>query len=118
MCYNALDRHVLAGLGQRIALHWEGNDEGQHEAVTYGQLHARVCQLANYLASVGVVEGDRVLVYLPMRLELPIAMLACARLGAMHSVVFGGFSDDAVAQRIIDCKPRVVITTGAVRRGA
>lgn len=79
MCYNALDRHVAAGLGERVALYWEGNDEGDCEAVTYSSLLARVCQLANYLKSCGVGVGDRVLVYMPMRCELPIAMLACAR---------------------------------------
>jgi len=131
---------VAAGAGGRVALHWEGNDEGECEAVTYTQLLERVCQLANYLHSCGVGVGDRVLVYLPMRCELPIAMLACARLGAIHSVVcacpptrggatpslltlrrtlaVGGFSAEAVAQRIIDCRPKVVITGSAVKRGA
>ena len=131
---------MAAGAGGRVALHWEGNDEGECEAVTYTQLLERVCQLANYLQSCGVGVGDRVLVYLPMRCELPIAMLACARLGAIHSVVcacpptrggatpslltlrrtlaVGGFSAEAVAQRIIDCRPKVVITGSAVKRGA
>ena len=118
ICYNSLDRNVKAGLGDRVAFYWEGNDEGAAETVTYSQLLARVCQLANYLTSQGVSKGDRVLVYLPMMLELPIAMLACARIGAMHSVVFGGFSAEAVAQRVVDCRPKIVITTGGVRRGA
>jgi len=117
VCYNALDRHLHAGRGERVALHWEGNDPGVDETLTYAQLHARVCQLANYLASLGVGVGDCVLIYLPMRVELPVAMLACARLGAVHSVVFGGFSAEALHTRIGDSAPKVVITTTAVRRG-
>jgi acetyl-CoA synthetase len=95
-----------------------GETQGDAETVTYAQLLERVCQLANYLHEKGVRPGDTVLVYLPMRLELPVAMLACARLGAIHSVVFGGFSAEAVSQRIVDCSPKVCITTTSVRRGA
>ena len=118
VCYNALDRHVAAGAGERVALHWEGNDIGDDASFTYAALLAQVCQLANYLASIGVGKGDRVVIYLPMRVELPAAMLACARLGAIHSVVFGGFSSDALAQRIVDSAPKAVITVTAVKRGA
>lgn len=118
VCYNCLDVHVAAGRGDTPALLWEGNDPGTQEAMTYAQLLEAVCQLANYLASVGVGVGDAVVAYLPMRLQLPIFMLACARLGAVHSVVFGGFSADALAQRIIDCRPKAVVTATAVRRGA
>ncbi len=118
VCYNALDRHVAAGNGTKVALHWEGNDPGEDATLTYAELTALVCQIANYLSSLGVTKGDRVVIYLPMRVELPAAMLACARLGAIHSVVFGGFSADALAQRIIDSAPKAVITITAVKRGA
>ena len=113
-----MDRHVEAGNGERVALYLEGNDEGEGSSLTYARLLAEVCRVANYLASVGVTKGDRVVIYLPMRVELPIAMLACARLGAIHSVVFGGFSADALAQRIVDSTPKVVVTVTAVKRGA
>jgi acetyl-CoA synthetase len=118
VCFNALDRHVASGAGERVALHWEGNDVTDSASYTYSQLTALVCQIANYLRSLGVKKGDRVVIYLPMRVELPAAMLACARIGAVHSVVFGGFSSDALAQRIIDSEPKAVITVTAVKRGA
>lgn len=119
VAYNCLDRQVARGLGDKAALLWEGNDPGHHSALTYSQLLASVCQLANYLRlECGVGPGDIVVAYLPMRLELPVLMLACARLGAVHSVVFGGFSADALAQRVVDCRPRCVVTCTAVRRGA
>jgi acetyl-CoA synthetase len=118
VCYNAVDRHVEAGHGDRVALFWEGNDVGQEAVMTYAQLQVAVCKMANYLASVGVGKGDTVVIYLPMLLDLPVTMLACARLGAIHSVVFGGFSAEALSQRVGDCKPKVVVTTTAVKRGA
>jgi acetyl-CoA synthetase len=99
-------------------MYWEGNEPGQDGKLTYSELLEKVCQLANYLKSVGVGKGDAVIIYLPMLLELPIAMLACARIGAVHSVVFAGFSADSLAQRIVDCKPKLVITCNAVKRGA
>ncbi|KQJ82427.1 acetyl-coenzyme A synthetase, chloroplastic/glyoxysomal [Brachypodium distachyon] len=117
ICYNAVDRHVEAGDGEKIAMYWEGNEPDQDGKLTYSALLDKVCQLANYLKSVGVGKGDAVVIYLPMLMELPIAMLACARIGAVHSVVFAGFSADALAQRITDCKPKVVITCNAVKRG-
>ncbi|XP_051206107.1 acetyl-coenzyme A synthetase, chloroplastic/glyoxysomal isoform X1 [Lolium perenne] len=117
VCYNAVDRNVEAGDGDKIAMYWEGNEPDQDGKLTYSELLDKVCQLANYLKSVGVRKGDAVVIYLPMLMELPIAMLACARIGAVHSVVFAGFSADAIAQRIIDCKPNVVITCNAVKRG-
>ncbi|KAK8629034.1 hypothetical protein V6N13_077893 [Hibiscus sabdariffa] len=117
MCYNCLDRNIHAGLGDKIALYWESNEPGFDAHLTYSHLLHRVCQLANYLKSIGVRKGDAVVVYLPMLLELPITMLACARIGALHSVVFAGFSSDSLAQRIVDCKPKVVITCNAVKRG-
>ncbi|KAA3478403.1 acetyl-coenzyme A synthetase, chloroplastic/glyoxysomal-like isoform X2 [Gossypium australe] len=117
VCYNCLDRNIGAGLADKIALYWESNEPGFDATLTYSQLLQRVCQLANYLRSVGVRKGDAVVVYLPMLMELPITMLACARIGAVHSVVFAGFSSESLAQRIVDCKPKVVITCNAVKRG-
>ncbi|KAL2925473.1 Acetyl-coenzyme A synthetase chloroplastic/glyoxysomal [Bienertia sinuspersici] len=118
ICYNCLDRNVEIGNGDKIALYWEGNDIGFDDSLTYSQLLEKVCQLANYLKDVGVKKGDAVIIYLPMLMELPIAMLACARIGAIHSVVFAGFSAESLAQRIVDCKPKVVLTCNAVKRGA
>ncbi|WOL01800.1 hypothetical protein Cni_G10517 [Canna indica] len=116
--YNALDRNIEAGNGGKVALHWEGNEPSDDGQLTYSELLEKVCQLANYLKHVGVRKGDAVVIYLPMLMELPIAMLACARIGAIHSVVFAGFSAESLAQRIIDCKPKVVITCNAVKRGS
>ncbi|WMV37110.1 hypothetical protein MTR67_030495 [Solanum verrucosum] len=118
ICYNCLDRNIDTGNGDKVAILWEGNDLGRDATLTYTQLLARVCQLANYLKSIGVGKGDAVIIYLPMLMELPIAMLACARIGAIHSVVFAGFSAESLAQRIVDCKPKIVITCSAVKRGA
>ncbi|KAL6509127.1 Acetyl-coenzyme A synthetase, cytoplasmic [Orobanche gracilis] len=117
ICYNCLDTQIAAGYGEKIAIYWEGNEPGVGATLTYNQLLRRVCQLANYLKDIGIQKGDAVLIYLPMLMELPIAMLACARIGAVHSVVFAGFSSDSLAQRIMDCRPKVVITCNAVRRG-
>ncbi|GLU06594.1 hypothetical protein SLE2022_236150 [Rubroshorea leprosula] len=117
ICYNCVDRNIEAGLGHKIALYWEGNEPGFDDTLTYSQLLHRVCQLANYLKDIGVKRGDAVVIYLPMLMELPIAMLACARIGAVHSVVFAGFSAESLAQRIVDCKPKAVITCNAVKRG-
>ncbi|XP_042470398.1 acetyl-coenzyme A synthetase, chloroplastic/glyoxysomal-like [Zingiber officinale] len=116
--YNALDRTIEAGNGGKVAIYWEGNDLGDDGRLTYAELLEKVCQLANYLKHVGVRKGDAVIIYLPMLTELPIAMLACARIGAVHSVVFAGFSSESLSQRIIDCKPKAVITCNAVRRGS
>ncbi|KAG0459676.1 hypothetical protein HPP92_022804 [Vanilla planifolia] len=118
ICHNALDRNVEAGSGDKVALYWEGNEPGQDGKLTYKELLKKVCQLANYLRHVGVRKGDAVVIYLPMLMQLPIAMLACARIGAVHSVVFAGFSSDSLVQRIEDCKPKVVITCNAVCRGS
>ena len=114
---NCLDRHVAAGLGDRVAIHFEG-EPGDTRTLTYAQLTKEVKKAANALASLGVVQGDRVAIYMPMIPETVIAMLACARLGAPHSVVFGGFSSDALRSRIQDAEARVVITAdGGFRRG-
>jgi acetyl-CoA synthetase len=117
MAYNCLDRHIAAGRGEKVAYHWEG-EPGDTRTLTYADLHRSVCQAANALTDLGVRAGDRVAIYLPMIPELPIAMLACARIGATHSVVFGGFSKDALAGRIRDASAKVVITAdGGYRRG-
>ncbi|HET9250207.1 MAG TPA: acetate--CoA ligase, partial [Actinomycetota bacterium] len=114
---NCLDRHVAAGGGDKVAYHWEG-EPGDTRTVTYGQLLEEVCKLANGLRSLGVGKGDRVNIYLGMVPELPIAMLACARIGAPHSVVFGGFSAESLRDRINDAEAKVLITAdGAWRRG-
>ncbi|XP_045798816.1 acetyl-coenzyme A synthetase, chloroplastic/glyoxysomal isoform X1 [Trifolium pratense] len=118
ICYNCLDRNVEAGLGDKVAFYWEGNELGVDATLTYTQLLHQVCQVANYLKDIGVKKGDAVIIYLPMLMELPITMLACARIGAVHSVVFAGFSSESLSQRIVDCKPKVVITCNAVKRGS
>jgi acetyl-CoA synthetase len=114
--YNCLDRH-LAKRGDQTALIWEGDDPAVSKSITYRQLHHEVCKFANVLKGIGVKKGDRVTIYLPMILELPIAMLACARIGAVHSIVFGGFSPDSLAGRIQDCDSTVLITADEGVRG-
>ncbi|MDQ3733192.1 MAG: AMP-binding protein, partial [Actinomycetota bacterium] len=99
---NCLDRHVTAGLGDKVAIHFEG-EPGDKRTITYAELTAEVCKAANALTELGVETGDRVMIYLPMIPEAAIAMLACARIGAPHSVVFGGFSPDSLRNRIDDC---------------
>ena len=113
---NCLDRH-LAARGSRTAILWEGDDPAESRAVSYAELHAEVCRLANGLKSLGVRKGDRVSIYLPMVPEAVVAMLACARIGAIHSVVFAGFSPDALAGRIRDCDSTVLITADEGLRG-
>ena len=116
---NCLDRHVAAGKGDKVAFHWEGEPEGDTRTITYAELKDQVCKAANALTELGVSAGDRVAIYMPMIPETAIAMLACARIGAPHTVVFGGFSADALASRIQDCEAHVVITAdGGYRRGA
>ena len=115
--YNCVDRHVEAGGGDKVAYHWEG-EPGEERTITYAELLDEVCRFANALRSLGVGKGDRVAIYLGMVPELPIAMLACARIGAPHSVVFGGFSAEALRDRINDAEAKVLITAdGAYRRG-
>ena len=114
---NCLDRH-LETRGDQTAILWEGNEPGENKSLTYGQLHREVCKFANVLKSHGVKKGDRVSIYMPMVIELSIAMLACARIGAIHSIVFGGFSPTALADRIVDSSCTVVITTDGGFRGA
>ncbi len=115
--YNALDRH-LKTRGDQEAILWEGNEPGEDARMTYRELHAEVCKFANVLKTYGVKKGDRVSIYMPMIPELAIAMLGCARIGAIHSIVFGGFSPDSLADRIVDCTCEFLVTTDGVFRGA
>jgi acetyl-CoA synthetase len=117
MSVNCLDRHVKAGKGNRTALIWEGNEPTQTRSYTYQQLLDEVCKFANVLKNNGVKRGDRVSIYMPMIPELPIAMLACTRIGAIHSIVFGGFSADALRDRILDSGCTFLITTDGAWRG-
>ncbi|GAA1514601.1 acetate--CoA ligase [Nocardioides humi] len=116
--YNCVDRHVEAGRGDKVAIHWVGEPEGDTRDITYAQLKDEVSQAANALTALGVRAGDRVAIYLPMIPEAVVTMLACARIGAPHTVVFGGFSADALASRLDDCQAKVVVTAdGGYRRG-
>ena len=116
VCYNCIDRH-LENRGDKVALIWEGDEPTNDAKITYKELHREVCKFANVLKGMGVKKGDRVTVYMPMILEAAYAMLACARIGAIHSVVFGGFSPEALAGRITDCESKYVITADEGIRG-
>jgi len=117
--YNCVDRHVAAGRGDKVAYHWIGEPAGDTRTLTYAELKDEVCRAANALTELGVQAGDRVAIYLPMIPETVVAMLACARLGAPHTVVFGGFSAEALSSRILDLDATYVITAdGGYRRGA
>ena len=114
---NCLDRHLKGPRRNKAAIIWEG-EPGDHRTLTYFDLHREVCQFANVLKSLGIARGDRVAIYLPLIPELAIAMLACARIGAVHSVVFGGFSAESLRDRINDAQARLLITAdGGYRRG-
>ena len=115
-CYNCIDRH-LPEKKDAIAILWEGDDPNRQASITYGELHQRVSVFANVLKSLGAKRGDRITLYMPMIVEAAIAMLACARIGAVHSVVFGGFSPEALAGRISDCESNIVITADEGLRG-
>jgi len=115
--YNCLDRH-LESRGDQIAIIWEGDDPGVDRKITYRELHAEVCKFANALKSRGVKKGDRVSIYMPMVPEVVVAMLACTRIGAVHSIVFGGFSPESLKDRILDSDCQVVITADEGLRGA
>ncbi len=118
LSYNCLDRHLNGPRRNKAALIWEG-ENGETRTLTYLQLHREVCKFANCLKDLGVTKGDRVAIYMPLLLETAVAMLACARIGAIHNVVFGGFSPDALADRINDSKAKVLITAdGGWRRGS
>ena len=114
--YNCLDRH-LPERAEQIAIIWEGDDPNTSESITYKELHQRVCKFSNGMKDLGVKKGDRICLYMPMIVEATIAMLACARLGAIHSVVFGGFSPDALRDRILDSECKLVITADEGVRG-
>lgn len=116
VAYNCIDRH-LEERGDQTAIIWEGDDPTVDKNITYNQLHAEVCKLANAMKGMGVGKGDRVTLYMPMIPEAAFAMLACARIGAIHSIVFGGFSPEALAGRIIDCDAKLVITADEGLRG-
>jgi acetyl-CoA synthetase len=117
LAYNCVDRHVERGLGDKVAYHWIG-EPGDTRTITYADLQREVSQAANALKELGVQTGDRVAIYMPMIPELPIAMLACARIGAPHTVVFGGFSAEALAGRVVDSQAKLIITAdGGWRRG-
>ncbi|MDC0646276.1 acetate--CoA ligase [Opitutales bacterium] len=116
-CYNCVDRH-LEVRPDKTAIIWEGNEPGEDATISYRQLHEQVCKFANVLKSRGVKKGDRVSIYMPMVPEAAVAMLACARIGAVHSVVFGGFSAEALADRIVDSKCKTLITANGTFRGA
>ncbi|MEZ0349855.1 acetate--CoA ligase [Mycobacterium sp. pR1184] len=118
VAYNCVDRHVEAGLGDRVAIHWEGEPVGDSRSLTYSDLQDEVCKAANALTDLGLVAGDRAAIYMPLIPEAVIAMLACARLGVMHSVVFAGFTAKALRARIADAQAKVLITAdGQFRRG-
>ena len=109
VCFNCIDRH-LESKADDVAIIWEGDDPSVDLKITYAELHERVCRFANVLKRIGAKKGDRITIYMPMIPEAAIAMLACARIGAIHSVVFGGFSPEALAGRINDCQSNIVIT--------
>jgi len=117
IAYNCLDRH-LETRGDQTAIIWEGNEPGEQREITYNELHADVSKFANVLKANGVKKGDRVSIYLPMIPELAVAMLACARIGAIHSIVFGGFSADALGDRMADATSTILITCNGTNRGA
>ncbi len=116
VCYNCVDRH-LEEKGDDVAIIWEGDDPSRDLKITYRELHERVCKFANALKGLGAKKGDRITIYMPMIPEAAIAMLACSRIGAVHSVVFGGFSPDALAGRIHDCDSNIVVTADEGIRG-
>ena len=115
--YNCIDRHIKNGKGDAIAFYWEGNDPSESKKLTYNQLYDKVCRFSNVLKNLNISKGDRVCLYMQMIPELPIAMLSCARIGAVHSVVFGAFSSDSLRDRINDSKCKLLITQDTGVRG-
>ncbi|MHA1277168.1 MAG: acetate--CoA ligase [Candidatus Helarchaeota archaeon] len=117
-CYNAIDRHIRAGNGNKVAIYWEGDNPDDYRTITYNELLEEICKFGNVLLNLGLKKGDRVAIWLPMIPELVIAMLACARFGIIHSVVFAGFSAESVKDRIIDSSAKLLITSdGTFRAG-
>lgn len=118
MCYNAVDRIIDSqGSGDKIAYIWEGNSPGEDKRITYSELRMEVSKFANVLRSRGVSKGSRVAIYMPVTIELVIAMLGCARIGAVHTVVFAGFSAEALAERMVDARCMVLVTADGYYRG-
>src|SRR5215470_2018376 len=118
LSYNCLDRHLASARRNKAALIWEGEPEGESRTLTYHELHREVCRFANALTGLGVHQGDRVMIYMPLIPEIAVAMLGCARVGATHSVVFGGFSAEALRDRALDAGAKIIITAdGGYRRG-
>ncbi len=109
-CYNAIDRHVVAGRGDQVAIYYDSPVTQTKSAITYAKLQARVAKFAGALASMGVTTGDRVVIYMPMVPDALVAIFACARIGAIHSVVFGGFAASELAVRLSDAAPKVIVT--------
>ena len=117
ICYNVLDRICERGDGDKIAFYWEGNDPDDEKKITYAELLHKVKCFSNALKTLGVSKGDRVAIYMPMVIELPVAMLSCARIGAIHSIVFAGFSAESLSGRITDCQAKILITADGFYRG-
>ncbi|GAB1608363.1 acetyl-coenzyme A synthetase, cytoplasmic-like isoform X1 [Argonauta hians] len=117
ICYNALDHHINKGKGDQIAFYWEGNYTGDVKKITYSELRTEVCRFANVLKSLGIQKGDRVALYMPMILELVVAMLACTRLGVIHTIVFAGYSERALSERTMGCEASIIITADGMWRG-
>lgn len=115
-CYNCLDRHLPAN-SKKTAIIWEGNDTHESSQISYEELHKQVCKFANVLKSKGLKKGDRIAIYMPMIIEAVVAMLACVRLGIVHTVIFAGFSPDAIEARVNDCQCRLVVTSDEAFRG-
>lgn len=117
ICYNAVDRIIEQGKGDKVAYIWEGNTPGEEKKITYSELKVEVSKFANVLKSFGIQKGSRVAIYMPVTIELVIAMLASARIGAIHTVVFAGFSAEALADRMVDAKCSVLVTADGYYRG-
>lgn len=117
ICYNAVDRIIEQGKGDKVAYIWEGNSPGEEREITYNELKKEVSKFSNVLKSMGIEKGSRVAIYMPVTIELVIAMLGCARIGAIHTVVFAGFSAEALAERMVDAKCSVLVTADGYYRG-
>lgn len=117
ICYNAVDRIIEQGKGDKVAYIWEGNTPGEAKKITYAELKVEVSKFANVLKSFGVQKGARVAIYMPVTIELVVAMLGCARIGAVHTVVFAGFSAEALAERMVDARCQVLVTADGYYRG-
>lgn len=117
ICYNAVDRIIEQGKGDKIAYIWEGNSPGEEKKITYSELKIEVSKFANVLKSFGVQKGSRVAIYMPVTIELVVAMLGCARIGAIHTVVFAGFSAEALSERMVDARCQVLVTADGYYRG-